>query len=172
MNISDRTVWQQASGDTDRDYSELCLKWGVILNGPGYAGPWPDCRKILIEDRISPKKITDLKRFCEEIRDGDIIILRSGTSKVLGVGQVVGGYEWRDEFGDIEGWNIQHVRRVRWVWTGKESPQQFDTYALKQGDTTQKLDKGPVMEWLEALHIPDENLNRPLIALPESKDLM
>lgn len=172
MDISGRTVWQQASGDTDRDYSDLCFKWDVILNGPGYAGPWPDCKKALEEDGISRKKISDLSRFCEEIRDGDIIILRSGTSRVLGAGQVVGGYEWHDEFGDVDGWNIQHLRRVRWVWAGRENPQQFDSYALNQGDTTQKLDKGPVMEWLESLHISDENLNRPLIELPESKDLM
>ena len=124
-----------------------------------------DCKTL--ERRNFTQKISDLSRFCKEIRDEDIIVL-SGTSKVLGVGQVAGGYEWHDEFGDVDGWNIQHLRRVRWVWAGTK---QFDTYALKQDDTTQKLDKGLVMEWLESLHISDENLNRPLIELPESKDL-
>ena len=33
MDILDRTIWQQASGDTNRDYAEWCLKW-MILNGP------------------------------------------------------------------------------------------------------------------------------------------
>lgn len=128
-------------------------------------------QQLLKKTEFRAKKISDLSRFCEEISDGDIIILRSGTSKVLGVEQVVGSYECHDEFGDVDGWNIQHLRRVRWIWTGKENPQQFETYALKQGDTTQKLDKGPVMEWLESLQISNESLTRPLIKLPESKDL-
>ena len=33
MNIAGRNIWQQAAGDTNRDYVALCLKWGVILNG-------------------------------------------------------------------------------------------------------------------------------------------
>ncbi len=157
MDISGKIIWQQAAGDTDRNYSELCLKWDVILNGPGYAGPWPDCWKILSGDGISSRKITDLKRFCEEIKDGDIIVLRLGTSSVLGVGQVVGDYKWCDEFGDIDGWDIQHSRRVRWLWKHDGNPKQFETYSLKQGDTTQKLDLGDVTNWVSSLSIPTAN---------------
>jgi hypothetical protein len=93
MDISDKIIWQQASGDTERDYSELCLKWDVILNGPGYAGPWPDCAKVLSKDGSSSRKITDLRRFSEEMKDGDFVVLRLGTANVLGVGQIVDSYE-------------------------------------------------------------------------------
>jgi hypothetical protein len=171
MDISDKIIWQQASGDTERDYSELCLKWDVILNGPGYAGPWPDCAKVLSKDGSSSRKITDLRRFSEEMKDGDFVVLRLGTANVLGVGQIVGSYEWRDEFGDIDGWDIQHVRRVRWLWRYAGTPKQFDTYALKQGDTTQKVDRGPVTEWLSSLEIPVEAVTRPLKDLPKCSDL-
>lgn len=68
MDIAGKTIWQQASGDTDRDYSELCLKWDVILNGPGYAGPWPDCAKRLLADKRSSRKVTDLRRFAEDMK--------------------------------------------------------------------------------------------------------
>jgi hypothetical protein len=168
MDIGDRTIWQQAAGDTDRDYSDLCLKWDVILNGPGYAGPWPDYAKPLLDDKWSPRKVTDLRRFAEEMKEADLVVLRIGTGTVLGVGQIVGPYEWSDEFGDVDGWDLQHVRRVRWLWQSRSAPRTFDTYALKQGDTTQRLNQGPVTEWLAGLTIPDEALSRPLVALPTS----
>jgi hypothetical protein len=166
MDISGKIIWQQAAGDTDRDYSALCLKYGVILNGPGYAGKWPDCEAPLRDDACSSRKVTDLRRFADEMRDGDLVVLRMGTSTVLGVGQIVGHYEWVDDFGDIDGWNLQHVRRVRWLWDGRGSPKTFDTYALKQGDTTQKLNVGPVTEWVSQLDIPDEAFSAHVPTLP------
>ena len=27
VDISDKTIWQQAAGDTDRNYAEWCLKF-------------------------------------------------------------------------------------------------------------------------------------------------
>src|ERR1700675_1551011 len=99
MDVVGKTVWQQAAGDTDRNYADVCLKWDVILNGPGYAGPWPRCVDLLRNDSCSARKITDLRRFSEDIGGGDLIVLRMGTATVLAVGQVVGDYEWSDEFG-------------------------------------------------------------------------
>jgi hypothetical protein len=157
------TAWQQASGDTDRDYSDLCLKWDVILNGPGNCGPWPECASaIRAIGRV--RKVADLRRFSEEMKAGDIVVLRLGTSSVLGVGQVVGDYEWRDDFGDVDGWDIQHVRRVRWLWKG--GPKQFDSYALKQGDTTQKVTPGAVTTWLSSLEVTADAASRPIVTLP------
>lgn len=166
MDIAGRSVWQQAAGDTDRNYAEICLRWDVVLNGPGYAGAWPACRSRLQADGWSARKITDLQRFGEQMQDGDIVVLRIGTATVLGVGQIVGPYEWSDEFGDVDGWDLQHVRRVRWLWSAQHEPKTLDTYALKQGDTTQKLGDGPVMEWLRDLKIAPEAFERELALLP------
>ena len=171
MDVSGKAVWQQAAGDTDRNYADICLKWDVILNGPGYAGPWPGCKKTLQCDGLSPRKIADLLRFAEDVQDGDLVVLRLGTSEVFGVGEVVGGYEWHDEFGDVDGWNLQHVRRVRWLWRYGDGPQSFDAYALKWGDTTQRLDAGPVTEWVSSLHIPRNDHCRDLTALLPSADM-
>lgn len=168
MDIAGKTIWQQASGDTDRDYADVCLSWDVILNGPGYAGPWPDCAKVLRDAEWSARKVTDLRRFAEEMKDGDLVVLRIGTATVLGAGQIVGAYQSSDEFGDVDGWDLQHVRRVRWLWHSRSAPRTFDTYALKQGDTTQRLNQGPVVEWLASLNILDEALSRPLAELPPS----
>ena len=89
MDILDRTIWQQASGDTNRDYAEWCLKWDVILNGPGRFGAFPGCVEVLKQNGISQKKITDLKRFSEIMLDKDLVVLRLGTKDILGVGEDV-----------------------------------------------------------------------------------
>jgi hypothetical protein len=166
MEIGNRVVWQQAAGDTDRDYSHYCVRWGVILNGPGEEGPWPACEKPLREKKWSPKKITDLRRFAEEMKSGDIVVLRLGTAKVLAVGEIIGDYFHNEQFGDVDGWTLQHVRRVRWLWHDLKNPKEFGTYALKQGDTTQKLNRGSVFEWVEGLPICPEKFSESLPQLP------
>jgi hypothetical protein len=95
-------------------------------------------------------------------------VLRIGTATVLAVGQIVGPYAWHDGYGDIDGWDLQHVRRVRWLWKGIGSPKVFDTYSLKLGDTTQRLNDGSVTEWLSSLEISGDCFKRPLAELPDS----
>lgn len=152
-HLSQQIVWQQASGDTDRDYADLCIRWGVILNGPGEYGPWPDCAAAL-KSVMRSRKPADLRRFAEKMKSGDIVALRRGTASVVAVGQVVGEYEWHDEFGDIDGWDIQHVRRVHWYWHNTTNPKTFPTWTLKQGDTTQRLTSQTVLDWIQTLSLP------------------
>lgn len=166
MKLEGRTVWQHAAGDNDRNYVDLCLQWGVILNGPGHLGRWPECRQPLQGEGWSARKLSDLRRFCEDMQDGDIVVLRLGTNIVAAVGVVIGGYEWCDAFGDVDGWVLQHVRRVRWHWKG---PHKFETYALKLGDTTQQLGGGAVRQWLEGLD-PNQPLDTQLPTLPYLTD--
>ena len=42
MPVSDLngTVWQVAAGPWDRDYTDVFLRYGVALIGPGDPGPW------------------------------------------------------------------------------------------------------------------------------------
>jgi hypothetical protein len=169
MNIDGRTIWQQAAGDTDRNYVELCLRWGVILNGPGQAGPWPEFKSALEQSGSSARKLKDIKRFAEEMANGDLVVLRIGTSSVPAVGEIVGNYEWSDDFGDVDGWDLQHVRRVRWLWHDHDNPKTFTTYALKQGDTTQRLKDGEVKEWLQALEINGAAAAAPLPSIPRNE---
>ncbi len=174
MDTIDHKIWQVAAGDADRNYAELCLEWDVILNGPGEEGPWPECRDVLANDwKLSSRKLADIKRFAETISDGDIIILRLGKSAVYGVGVVVGNYEHNEEFGDIDGWGLEHIRRVRWIWkcpviNGKPQPKTFTTSALKWGDTTQEVTSDEVKKWIEDdITVTNQDLNRPIIELPK-----
>jgi hypothetical protein len=164
MTTINNVIWQQAAGDTNRNYADTCLEWGVILNGPGYTGHWSVGQERLRAEGWSGRKLADLRRFAEEMKDGDLVVLRLGTSEVRGVGRIVGEYEWSDAFGDIDGWDLQHVRRVHWFWKFGDSAQSFQTYALKQGDTTQRLTSGPVYEWVKSLDVPAESA--PLEELP------
>jgi hypothetical protein len=172
VNFSGHAVWQQASGDTKRDYGELCLRLGVILNGydasavapppddyffDGGANqmPAPGSPGAINDLRISGRKKQDLRRFCQSMQAGDIVVLRRGTSEVLGVGTVVGVYFHDEHFGDVDGWNIPLARKVSWIWSDAKSPKKFSTYDLKQGDTTQKLKEGgAVWKWIESLPDP------------------
>lgn len=168
MNLENKRIWQQACGDTDRNYSKVCLKWDVILNGPGYAGKYPICNEILKDDGWASRKITDIWRFAEQMHDGDLVVLRLGTNTILGVGEITGNYEWRECFGDVDGWDLQHVRRVRWLWNGLKKPKRLKTYTLKQGDTTQEMTSSIVKSWLSELEIPNENFGREIPKLPEA----
>jgi hypothetical protein len=173
MDIQGKTIWQQACGDTDRNYSEICLEFDVILNGPGYAGSYPQCAELLKKDEWSSKKISDIARFAVKMKDGDIVVLRLGTSDILGVGLVVGNYEWNELFGDIDGWDLQHMRRVKWLIKFNDQPKRFNTYDLKQGDTTQELTSPKIKEWLLSLSFAPKEMRRELKPLPvlEAKEV-
>lgn len=170
MDIQEKIIWQQAAGDGNRNYVGLCLEWNVILNGPGEYGSWPDCADRLRKDEWTERKITDLWRFCEEMKDSNIVVLRLGTSLVYGVGRVVGEYEYCEEFNDVDGWTIAHVRRINWLWKNSEKPKEFNTYTLKWGDTTQLLDAPEVKVWLESLEISDTKCEQELGGLPNLVD--
>lgn len=164
MDLSGRTIWQHAAGDTDRSYADVCTRWDVILTGPGADGPWPQARHRT-SDPLSSRKLTDIARFVEEMRPGDLVILRLGTSRVCAVGELTDdGYGWNEEFGDVDGWDLQHFRRVRW-WTSVQAIPEFPAYAMKLGDATQRLGDGPVRDWLGKLQVPETDRARPLADL-------
>ena len=104
------------------------------------------------------------------MNDGDFVVLRLGTSAIYGVGHIVGDYRHCEEFNDVDGWAIAHVRRIRWLWKYKENPKKFDTNTLKRGDTTQLLNAPAVKSWLESLEISDAEYKRTPVDLPNIGD--
>jgi len=97
-------VWQVSGGPLDRPYAELFLESGVALIGPGHDGPWQPGRKDM----------EVVRRFAEDLRTGDLLLLRTAIDQVAAVGLVAGKYEFLEPFDDVNGWDLRHARRVRW----------------------------------------------------------
>lgn len=85
---------------------------------------------------------------------------------MYGVGVVVGDYLWHEEFADIDGWSLEHVRRVRWLWKYDGEPKRFEPYTLKPGDTVQVMDSRPLADWIAGLPTDQDALDQPLKELP------
>ena len=109
FEVKKRTVWQVASGSIERPYAHKFLKYGVALIGPGDPGPW--------RPEESDKKFDSkgyVRRFADELSIGDILLLRTGRSTICAVGLVASEYLHLPQFDDVNGWDVQHCRRVRW----------------------------------------------------------
>lgn len=101
-------VWQVSAGPPSRSYADVFLNCGVALVGPGDAGRWsPDRDDIDFEGGF-------VRRFASEIAAGDVLLLRTGLSTVAAIGIVASEYLYLNAFDDVNGWDLQHARRVRW----------------------------------------------------------
>ena len=116
----DRRVWQVGTGDDARPYADWMLKNDVVAIGSGWAGPWPS------ED-YGPAH--ELRRFAEYAQAGDLVIAKHGKRLAMGIG-VLGPYESDEDQDDIEGWDLCHIRRVRWL---SKREHRFKRLALSQG---------------------------------------
>jgi len=107
-DYSKRAVWQVSSGPASRAYTEVLLRHGVALIGPGDAGPWTSERD---DDEFDGGFV---RRFASEIATGDIVLMRTGVATIAAVGLVASDYLFAHAFDDVNGWDLQHARRVRW----------------------------------------------------------
>lgn len=102
------TIWQLSGGPSSRSFADVFTRHGVGLLGPGDPGPWTAERSD--EDYEG----SFVRRFASEVAAGDIVLLRTGLSKVRAVGVVAGEYQYLNQFDDVNGWDLQHARRIRW----------------------------------------------------------
>lgn len=120
MNTSSRIIWQLAGGPATRPYADVFLKYGVGLIGPGDAGPWSTER----DDNEFEGGF--VRRFASEVAVGDVFLLRTGIATIRAVGIVASEYLYLNQFDDVNGWDLQHARRVHW----SELPQEH-TFATQ-----------------------------------------
>jgi hypothetical protein len=103
-----RGVWQISAGPASRSYSDVFLKHRVALVGPGDAGLWtPERDDVEFEGGF-------VRRFANEVSTGDVFLLRTGIATITAVGLVASDYLYLNAFDDVNGWDLQHARRVRW----------------------------------------------------------
>lgn len=165
------TVWQVSAGPTKRRYSDVLLRHGVALTGPGNTGPW---RPDRIDEAFDGSTI---RRFATEVRVGDAVVMRVGTSAITAVGLFAGDYEHLLQFDDVYGWDLQHARRVRWC----ALPQDYEFDATVFGgmparfsavgradviDYVERFVKSPPTGWQTAALLPLPALEPPLDSPP------
>jgi hypothetical protein len=113
------TIWQVGGGLAGSPYDELFVKYGLALIGSGDAGRWTP------ERNDSDFDGSWVRRFATEPQIGDVILLRVGSDKVVAVGKIASEYGYLEQFDDVNGWDLQHARRVR--WRVLSSPEVFPT---------------------------------------------
>jgi len=154
-----KQVWQVSGGPQKRAYDDIFIHYGVALIGPGDAGAY-DLHHPKFSDHY-------IRRFAVDICHGDFMLLRTGLSTILAVGIVDGGDQYLPQFDEVNGWDIQHDRRVRWY--ALPAPYTFDTPIF--GANPPRLSRTNQQEAVDfALRFvnspPDRWKSAPLPALP------
>lgn len=102
-------IWQVLGVGAGRPYVEEMVRHGVMLVGPGDAGPWNAAR---YHDDFALRDT--LRWFAETAALNDAVVLRVGRRSIQAVGLIAGEYGYSDRFDDVNGLDRQHCRRVRW----------------------------------------------------------
>jgi hypothetical protein len=156
MDLTGKALWQVGAGDTERAYGHICLTFDVMIAGPGSPGPY---------EESCYANHGDIRRFCKEARRGDLVLLRLGTGEVLAVGEIADDVaDWLEAFADVDGWDLQHVRRVRWF---QNTAKTFPPKTLGgQVRAFAAVNVGSVKSWVGSLDIPEFERARDLVQLP------
>ena len=110
------TVWQIAAGDGSRDYADIFLQFGVVLVGPGSEGSYFENKKIY-DDTEHWAYRSFLPTIAEQMSTGDLVILKKPHGRqweILAVGVIDSSYIHCETFDDVDGWDLQHCRRIKW----------------------------------------------------------
>lgn len=115
MQQGKRQVWQIAGNPGERPHLDVFLQYGVALIGPGDPGPWSAARP---DEHFSDEMSSSgraVRAFASEMQVGDLVLLRISGSTIAAVGIVASDYLYLNQFDDVNGWDLQHARRVRWT---------------------------------------------------------
>ena len=151
--------WQVAAGQGARNYSDVFLKFGIMLVGAGNPGHYFE-NQDHYRNRKGGRRVVD---FAEHVDEGeDYVVLKKGAGQgdweIQAVGRVLGDYDYLEQFGDVEGWDLQHCRKVHW----KRLPEKTHTRELSRG-TFSKINKRGVKDiaqriWEEGQTIKKEDI--------------
>ena len=109
-------IWQVAAGDGSRDYADIFLKFGVILVGPGSEGNYFE-NKTVYNDSQHWAYRPFIFTIAEQLQKNDLIVLKKPSGQqweILAVGSVESDYIHSETFCDVDGWDLQHCRRINW----------------------------------------------------------
>jgi len=174
LDPSPRSIWQISAGPFSRSYADVFLAHGVALVGPGDAGRWTPARG---DDEFEGSYV---RRFASEAAAGDVFLLRAALATILAVGLVASDYLYVDAFDDVNGWDLQHARRVRWSRLPEEyrfggavfgaNPPRFSrVFNADAADFAERFVSSPPTQWqtglLPELPAEDPALDRVPVSL-------
>lgn len=165
------SVWQLAGGPPTRPYADVFLRYGVGLIGPGDAGIWKPERD---DDEFEGGFV---RRFANEMQTGDVVLLRTGITTIAAVGLVASDYMYLNQFDDVNGWDLQHARRIRWCRLPQEytfGTQVFGanptrcsrTWNEEVKDYAERFLNSPPTHWQDASlpELPDEESSMDMVS--------
>ena len=166
-------IWQVSAGPSDRSYADQFLSHGVALIGPGDAGRW--CSERSDEEFEGGF----VRRFAIELREGDVLLLRTGLSTIRAVGLVVSEYQYLPQFDDVNGLDLQHGRRVRWCplpepydfggWVfGANPPRLSKIQSREVVEYANRFVQSPPTDW-QARTLPRLPAEEPKLELPPTE---
>ena len=155
-----------------RSYTETFLQYGVALLGPGWAGLWTP------ESKDGEFEGSYVRRFASEARVSDVLVLRNGTRTIIAIGLVASAYSFEHAFDDVNGWELQHARRVRWCRLPQEhqfgravfggNPARFSrVWDQEVLDFAERFVNSPPTAW-QTVPLPDLPVTEaPLVEVPD-----
>ena len=164
IGSNEYAIWQVSAGPSDRSYVDQFLNHGVALIGPGDPGEWRSDRS---DEEFEGGFV---RRFADEMRTGDVLLLRTSLSTIRAVGLVVSEYQYLRQFDDVNGWDLQHGRRVRW----RQLPDPYDFGEPVFGSHPPRLSRIQVSGLIEYANRfvrspPTDWQTRTLPSLPEAE---
>jgi hypothetical protein len=108
-------VWQIATGDAGRNYSEVFFNYDVMIIGGSRQG---SALENDYRDGKANSEGSQIHNFAHLPKAGDRVIMRYG-KKVIGVGEIPSdeehSYSFNESFRCVYGWDLCHCRRVNWA---------------------------------------------------------
>lgn len=131
--------WQVAAGEGTRDFSDVFLRYGIILMGTGNPGSFLEHPERYKGHKGWQRKIVTL---ANSMQRGDVVVMKKrwGTKgAIVAAGRVTSDYEFLEPFDDVDGWDLRHGRRIHWLQL--DSP--IDVNGLARG-TVSRVHKSQI----------------------------
>ncbi len=130
-DINPKNTWQIATGDNTRNYSDIFLKYGVALVGPGDPGE-EGLDETSLYYTLNPLQ-KNWGKVLKEVKVDEWIIARKGKQTIVAVGKVIKEYSHSNFFEDVDGWSLQHFIEVKWyIPATNDNKIHFDSLPLGQ----------------------------------------
>lgn len=127
LELGKRRIWKMSLGNTlgsDAGVYEECVQGGYILLGYGGSIDFSGCKnRSDVQQRFvnagvtlngsNDYNVTSVTAFVTKMKEGDLVVVSDGNYKFRAIGEVTGGYNFKQRPDDEEGYS--QMRSVKWL---------------------------------------------------------